>query len=292
MLDASACRMLEDMGLGPVWLLRGTPDPLMPVAPAAPAPVPGRRPLPAVRPPAPAASPASAGASVPDGQPVRIVPVARKAELPEPVLSAIAEADWGELRRIALECRACSMAATRQNVVFAEGEPGPRLVIIGEAPGSEEDLQGLPFVGKSGQLLTAMLESLDIVRRRDVVILNVLKCRPPRNRNPEPDEIACCGHFLRRQLELLAPDVLFLAGRFAVGAMLHPEAGFSIGRQRGRVHEVRIAGRSVPAVVTYHPSYLLRSPDEKAKAWDDLLLLRRVMRNAGIEPPRREKQWN
>ena len=102
------------------------------------------------------------------------------------------------------------MKSTRHNVVFSQGDPGPKLVIVGEAPGSEEDLQGVPFVGKSGQLLTAMLDALSIVRGEDCVILNVLKCRPPGNRNPEPAEIACCTHYLMRQLELLEPKVLFL----------------------------------------------------------------------------------
>ena len=184
------------------------------------------------------------------------------------------------------------MASSRQHVVFSDGDPGPGLVIVGEAPGAEEDLQGLPFVGKSGQLLTSMLESLNIVRRKDAVILNVLKCRPPQNRNPQPEEISCCGHYLERQLEILAPRVLLLAGRFAVGSLLKLEGNFSIGRQRGRIHQVMIGGRTVPAVVTYHPSYLLRSPLEKAKSWDDLLLLKSAMRDAGILPPEKEKRWN
>ena len=300
-LDARSCRMLEEMGLGPVWLLRETEDPLLLGAAAlrpAPGPAPALHQSPAAakeslarparqRPAAGPQNPPSARSAQPASAPVTV-----QAGLPPETAEAIASADWAALRKIAEGCRACAMASTRQHVVFSEGDPGPKLVIIGEAPGAEEDLQGIPFVGKSGQLLTAMLDALGIVRKRDAVILNVLKCRPPRNRNPEPGEIACCGHFLRRQLELLEPAVLFLAGRFAVEAMLHPEPGFSIGRQRGRVHEVEIAGRKVPAVVTYHPSYLLRSPDEKAKAWDDLLLLKRTMAAAGVALPEREKRWN
>lgn len=296
MLDASTCRMLEDMGIGPVWLLRETPDPIAPQK-SAPVPVVSSAVRTAVSQRTPAVSSMRRPVRAPAFAQVAPVAVAsmsptQKVALPEETLQAIRTADWATLKTIAQKCQACPMATTRQNMVFAQGEPGPKLVIIGEAPGSEEDLQGLPFVGKSGRLLTAMLESLNIVRGRDVVILNVLKCRPPRNRNPEPDEIACCGHFLRRQLELLEPKVLFLAGRFAVEAMLHPQPGFSIGRQRGQVHQVEVANRTVPAVVTYHPSYLLRSPDEKAKAWDDLLLLKRTLREAGIEPPAPEKIWH
>jgi len=137
----------------------------------------------------------------------------------------------------------------RQHVVFSDGGPGPKLVVVGEAPGAEEDLQGIPFVGKSGKLLTAMLDSLGLVRRRDCVILNVLKCRPPRNRNPQLEEIVCCGHWLARQLELLKPDVLFLAGRFAISSLLKPaDEMFSISKMRGRIHLAQLPdGRQVPA---------------------------------------------
>ena len=280
-LDARSCRMLEEMGLGPVWLLRETEDPLL-LGTAAVRPAPG--PAPALR-----QSPAAAKESL--ARPARQRPAAGPQNPPSARSAQPASAPVTVQAGLPPET-AEAIASTRQHVVFSEGDPGPKLVIIGEAPGAEEDLQGIPFVGKSGQLLTAMLDALGIVRKRDAVILNVLKCRPPRNRNPEPGEITCCGHFLRRQLELLEPAVLFLAGRFAVEAMLPPEPGFSIGRQRGRVHEVEIAGRKVPAVVTYHPSYLLRSPDEKAKAWDDLLLLKRTMAAAGVALPEREKRWN
>ena len=135
-------------------------------------------------------------------------------------------------------------------------------------------------------------DALSIVRGEDCVILNVLKCRPPGNRNPEPAEIACCTHYLMRQLELLEPKVLFLMGRFASQALIGLEPGAALGRMRGRVHEAHVGGRSIPAVATYHPSYLLRSPDQKAKAWEDLCLLRRVMREAGIPLREKEKRWN
>ena len=181
-----------------------------------------------------------------------------------------------------------------QAIIFSDGGPGPKLVVVGEAPGAEEDLQGIPFVGKSGKLLTAMLDSLGLVRRRDCVILNVLKCRPPRNRNPQPEEIVCCGHWLARQLELLKPDVLFLAGRFAISSLLKPaDEMFSISKMRGRIHLAQLPdGRQVPAVATYHPSYLLRSPAAKLKAWEDQLLLKAAMKQAGLTLPVREKHWD
>ena len=214
------------------------------------------------------------------------------ASMPPDLAARIRTLDWAALKETALQCECCPMKSSRHHVVFAEGEPGPKLVIVGEAPGSEEDLQGIPFVGKSGQLLTSMLESLSIVRREDCVILNVLKCRPPGNRNPEPAEIACCTHYLMRQLELLGPKVLFLMGRFASQALIGLEPGAALGRMRGRVHQAQVAGRSIPAIATYHPSYLLRSPDQKAKAWEDLCLLRRTMREAGIEMRTKEKRWD
>lgn len=291
------CEIAEAMGLGPVWLLRETEDPFLPelgrlaeekknLAQAAPA---RRAPLSpsegGMLPRADAASGVNPASSRPPQQTAHM-------GMPEALAEEIRAAGWEDLRKLADACRLCSMASSRQHVVFAEGEPGPGLVVVGEAPGAEEDLQGLPFVGKSGQLLTSMLESLNIVRRKDVVILNVLKCRPPSNRNPQPEEISCCGHYLERQLEILAPKVLLLAGRFAVGSLLKLEGNFSIGRERGRIHQVALGGRTVPAVVTYHPSYLLRSPLEKAKSWDDLLLLRKAMQDAGILPPEKEKRWN
>lgn len=212
-----------------------------------------------------------------------------KVQLDPKVAAEIPTADWKRLCELANSCRACPMAKSRQHVVFSDGEPGPKLVIVGEAPGSEEDLQGKPFVGKSGQLLTAMLDAIGVVRGQDAVILNTLKCRPFQNRDPHPDELAACEAFLKRQLELLAPDVVFVIGRFAAKSML-PEMGESpLGRMRGSVHAMTVAGKRIPVVVSYHPSYLLRSPDAKAKAWEDLVLLRRTCREAGMAFPDRPR---
>lgn len=202
--------------------------------------------------------------------------------MPEETALAARTADWETLRSLADACRVCPMGSTRQHMVFAEEGQEARFVIVGEAPGGEEDFQGIPFVGKSGQLLTAMLNVLGIERRKDVTILNVLKCRPPGNRNPKPDEVAACSVFLRRQLEILQPDVLFLMGRFAVTSLLNLPPESSIGRTRGTIYEVRVGAKMVPAVTTYHPSYLLRRPEEKAKAWEDLVLLKQTLARAGI----------
>lgn len=303
MLDTARSRIWEAMQIGPQWLLRDTEDPLldeMTKKRLAPAPV-GETPAEApasVR----TAAPAPASRVAPSRAPVThrapragaaTHPVegtsARAADtvisivtMPEATAAAAKTADWETLRGLADACRACPMGATRQHMVFAEEGREARFVIVGEAPGGEEDFQGIPFVGKSGQLLTAMLNVLGIERRKDVTILNVLKCRPPGNRNPKPDEVAACSVFLRRQLEILQPDVLFLMGRFAVTSLLNLPPESSIGRTRGTIYEVRVGAKMVPAVTTYHPSYLLRRPEEKAKAWEDLVLLKQTLARAGI----------
>lgn len=303
MLDTARSRIWEAMQIGPQWLLRDTEDPLldeMTKKRLAPAPV-GETPaeaLASVR----TAAPAPASRVAPSRAPVThrapragaathpvegtsaraadtVIPIVT---MPEATAAAAKTADWETLRGLADACRACPMGATRQHMVFAEEGREARFVIVGEAPGGEEDFQGIPFVGKSGQLLTAMLNVLGVERRKDVTILNVLKCRPPGNRNPKPDEVAACSVFLRRQLEILQPDVLFLMGRFAVTSLLNLPPESSIGRTRGTIYEVRVGAKMVPAVTTYHPSYLLRRPEEKAKAWEDLVLLKQTLARAGI----------
>ena len=303
MLDTARSRIWEAMRIGPQWLLRDTEDPLldeMTKKRLAPAPVRGA----AVRPDAPPISAevpaarvaptrapvthrASRAGAAPQGAAGRnvaragetVVPIV---SMPEETALAARTADWETLRGLADACRVCPMGSTRQHMVFAEEGREARFVIVGEAPGGEEDFQGIPFVGKSGQLLTAMLNVLGVERRKDVTILNVLKCRPPGNRNPKPDEVAACSVFLRRQLEILQPDVLFLMGRFAVTSLLNLPLESSIGRTRGTIYEVRVGSKMVPAVTTYHPSYLLRRPEEKAKAWEDLVLLKQTLARAGI----------
>ena len=167
-------------------------------------------------------------------------------------------------------CTACSLHGERRNVVFSRGNPASELVIVGEAPGEEEDKTGLPFVGRAGRLLDLMLQAVGFPKD-SVYICNTLKCRPPGNRNPLPNEIAACNGFLRSQLEIISPKVLLAVGKFAAQTLLQSEE--SIGRLRGQVHTFE--GR--PVVVTYHPAYLLRSMNAVRTAWHDFQLLRRVI---------------
>jgi len=175
----------------------------------------------------------------------------------------------------ALACTACRLHATRRGVVFGEGNEAAEVVIVGEAPGQEEDRTGRPFVGRAGRLLDLMLLSVGFPREQ-VYICNVLKCRPPENRNPLPDEAATCtGLWLHGQIEQIAPRVLLAVGKFAAQVLAGSDE--SIGRLRGRVFSYR----GIPLVVTYHPAYLLRSPQMTRVVWDDLQLLRKVLYEHG-----------
>jgi uracil-DNA glycosylase len=175
------------------------------------------------------------------------------------------------------DCTRCKLAAGRHHLVFGVGNPSAELVFVGEGPGEDEDLQGEPFVGRAGQLLTRMIEAMGFARA-DVYIANVVKCRPPGNRNPEPDEIAACEPFLRAQLGAIRPKVIVALGKFAAQTLLRDQT--AISRLRGRWFSYE----GVRLMPTFHPAYLLRSPDEKRKAWDDLQL---VMKELGKPPPRR-----
>ena len=202
--------------------------------------------------------------------------------------AAIAGLDWPALSKAVTGCTACSLCRGRTRTVFGVGHPAAHCMVIGEAPGEQEDRQGEPFVGKAGQLLDAMLRAAGLGRlvpagaqgegdpATRVYIANVLKCRPPLNRNPAPDEVALCEPFLRRQIALVRPRVILAMGRYAVSTLLGSDA--PIGRLRGRVHEFE----GVPTVVTYHPAYLLRNPSDKARAWDDLCLALERLRAAPV----------
>lgn len=191
-------------------------------------------------------------------------PVARTAS-PETV------AELDRLAAAAAACVECRLHETRSQAVFGEGNPAADLVVVGEAPGQEEDRTGRPFVGRAGRLLDLLLMAAGFPRQ-DVYICNVLKCRPPGNRNPQADEMdVCTRNFLHRQLELIQPRMLLAVGRFAVNALL--ESTTAIGRLRGRLH----AYRGVPLVVSYHPAYLLRSPNMIRTAWSDYQLIRKVL---------------
>ncbi len=281
-------RMLAEMGIT-VWLPeeQGQPADAVPQSdspPQAPArvaqqqaPVPEASPAAAV--PAPAVeSPAASPAASPMGRMAGPPPAAAQ---PRPAADPrIAAMGWAELREAVAECRACRLCEGRRNTVFGVGNERAHLMVVGEAPGEQEDRKGEPFVGPAGHLLDAMLRALGLTRdaaepERQVFIANTLKCRPPGNRNPEPDEMVKCEPFLQRQLALVQPRVILAMGRFAVQALLRSNE--PIGRLRGRVHQYE----GVPLVVTYHPAYLLRNLPDKAKAWDDLCLAATLLGKAG-----------
>ena len=264
-LDARQRAMLAEMGVR-VWAPRAdvavvpaveaaaavvaAPEPRAELRAPVPTPAPAR-PVPAVAPSAPALAPA---ATVPERQ--------RPA--------GVAAMDWPTLQSAVASCEACGLCKTRRNTVFGVGDTGADWMVIGEAPGENEDLQGEPFVGAAGQLLDNMLRAVGRSRTgegaKGAYIANVLKCRPPANRNPQPQEVAQCEPYLARQVALVQPKVIVAMGRFAVQSLLRTDE--PIGRLRGRVHRYE----GVPVIVTYHPAYLLRTPVDKSKAWEDLCL--------------------
>lgn len=190
-------------------------------------------------------------------------------------LPEAASADYGALREMALACTRCRLAEGRRHVVFADGNPTARLMVVGEAPGAREDATGLPFVGQAGKLLDLMLASVGLSRRESVYICNVLKCRPPGNRNPLPDEIESCAPLLKRQIDLVSPEVLLAAGTFA--AQWLTGMNKPLGKLRGEVYSYQ----GVPLVATYHPAALLRNSGWNRLGWDDLQLLRQVLDGSG-----------
>lgn len=223
----------------------------------------------------------------PSQAPVRVVtPAPALAHRPE----GIVQMDWGTLQQTVSQCQACNLCGTRHNTVFGVGnavapEKAPQVdwLIVGEAPGENEDLQGQPFVGQAGQLLDNILSAMGLSRQAGgqgagVYITNVLKCRPPGNRNPKPEEVAQCLPYLERQVALLQPKIILAMGRFAVQALLRdtlPDVEtIPLGKLRGQVHHYQ----GVPVVVTYHPAYVLRNLPEKAKVWADVCLAMATLR--------------
>ena len=189
-----------------------------------------------------------------------------------PRTDAAGGADWNTLAATVRNCTLCGLCASRTQTVFGTGDVRARLMVIGEAPGADEDRQGEPFVGRAGQLLNSMLKAAGFAREQ-VYIANILKCRPPNNREPLAEEAERCLPYLLQQIELVDPAVIICLGRIASRHLLGSDE--ALGRQRGRVHRL---GRT-PVIVTYHPAYLLRSPAEKRKSWDDLKLAVQVLRN-------------
>jgi uracil-DNA glycosylase len=200
-----------------------------------------------------------------------------------PALPAIHTLDWDALAERVAGCESCRLCEKRTNTVFGVGDREADWMLIGEAPGENEDRQGEPFVGQAGKLLDNMLRSLALARDTNVYIANVIKCRPPGNRNPQPDEVARCEPYLQRQVSLVKPKLIVALGRFAAQSLLKTEA--SISSLRGRVHTYE----GVPVIVTYHPAYLLRSLPDKAKAWADLCLARATWLANGGAPPNESK---
>jgi len=184
------------------------------------------------------------------------------------------EASWEALAMQAAGCTACDLASGRTQTVFGSGALAADLLLIGEAPGRDEDAQGEPFVGRAGQLLNRMLVAIGLARSQ-VQVINVVKCRPPQNRDPRPQEIAACRHFIDDQIALIRPKVIVLLGRVATGAMLGKDAPLSVLRYQS--HQVQ----GIPAFVTYHPAFLLRTPQKKAEGWRDLLQIRQRLMAEG-----------
>lgn len=185
--------------------------------------------------------------------------------------SRILQMDWAQLKEAVANCTGCELHKTRTQGVPGVGDESADWLVIGEAPGADEDAQGEPFVGQAGRLLDAMLAAIGLARGDNVYIANVLKSRPPGNRNPAPEEIAACMPYLERQVQLIQPKIILALGRFAAQTLLDTEE--AIGRLRGRVHRYQ----GIPLVVTYHPAYLLRNLPDKEKAWEDLCLAQETM---------------
>ena len=233
---------LREMGLGPVWRLRDQPAEVAAEAP-------------------------KAGAA-PDG----VSPRLTFSESADERAAAIATMGWDELGAAVAACRACALCEARKQAVLGVGDVEADWLFVGEGPGAEEDERGEPFVGQAGKLLDAMLAAIDLKRGDNVYIGNSVKCRPPGNRTPEPDETAACWPYLARQIALIRPKLIVALGRPAAQTLLQREV--KISASRGQLFE----HQGIPLVITYHPAYLLRNLPDKARAWEDLCFMRRTMK--------------
>ncbi len=248
-MTSQRSEILAELGLTPHWVRRQVAA-VPPVAAAV-------------------APPAETRAAAPPADLTREIPA--PAARDDDRAAHIALLRWKEFAADVDACNACGLGRTRNRSVPGVGDPEAEWMFVGEAPGTEEDGRGEPFVGQSGRLLDNMLAALQMTRQRNVYIANVLKCHPPNNRTPEPAEATACQPYLARQIALLRPRVIVALGRSAASLLLRTDA--TIGSLRGRVHDYG----GVPLIVTYHPAYLLRTPADKAKAWEDLLLARRTV---------------
>ncbi len=237
--------MLREMGLGPVWKLRARP----------------------VRP----------AEQIAVTSTVMVEPLEEVVPAPVPIvpLESVAppgKLSWDELGASVAACRQCRLCEARKQAVFGVGDVKADWLFVGEGPGAEEDARGEPFVGQAGKLLDSMLAAIGLKRGEDVYIANAVKCRPPDNRTPAPDEAAACRPYLERQIELIQPKLIVALGRPAAQTLLQRE--IKIAAARGTLHDYH----GIPVIVTYHPAYLLRTLPDKAKAWEDLCFMRRTMR--------------
>ena len=246
--------ILQEMGFSPLWKARGEDPGKIGTGEAVNS----------------SAPPVPPGHFVEEGAP-STPSVAREAR--------IAKMDWTALKAAVPACTACALHKSRTQTVFGVGDENADWLLVGEAPGAEEDQKGEPFVGQAGKLLDAMLAAINLSRSTNVYIANVLKCRPPANRNPDSSEVAQCSPHLQRQIDLIKPRLILAMGRFAVQTLLGTEA--SIASLRGKLH----AYHGVPLIVTYHPAYLLRTLPDKAKAWQDLLFAVRTFEGLQAKEP-------
>jgi len=236
------------------------------------------RELPESAPKSASKSPAQREIERPDAPQVKEILVSPTAPLFEAV-DKVKDDTLLKIREDLGECTRCKLHKTRNKIVFGDGNPKAQLVFVGEGPGAEEDMQGLPFVGRAGKLLTQMIEAMGL-QRKDVYICNVVKCRPPENRAPEPDEVATCSPFLLRQIDTIAPKVVVCLGAVAAKTLLNTTKGIS--QFRGQW----LQWRGHKLMATYHPAYLLRNPPAKSEVWKDL---QKVMAELGLEVPRKNK---
>lgn len=279
-LDPRRAQLWQAMGLGPLWQRRASSDPVIEsgrvasdAQGAVELTVTGSTSPDAVLPQVlveDASAAMDARSSTQDGAP-SIDPATV-----DTVLS-VDRMPWSDLQAAVASCTDCGLCASRRQTVFGAGHQAAEWMLVGEAPGAEEDARGEPFVGQAGRLLDNMLAAIGLSRSAEdpaqaVYIANVLKCRPPGNRNPEPAEVARCEPYLKRQVALVRPRILLVMGRFAAQSLLGTDA--SIASLRGRVHQIEVDGRQIPVVVTYHPAYLLRNLADKSKSWADLCLAR------------------
>jgi uracil-DNA glycosylase family 4 len=284
-LQVDARLAAELRGAGLARLRAQTAKAAQPVPPA-PQPTPAARPMAQRAPPPEAERPLAARApeplparrEAPAERPLEAPPQPRPLAGPLPGVVEGERPTLDEIRRELGDCRRCKLCDGRKNIVFGSGNPRAELVFVGEGPGADEDQQGVPFVGEAGQLLTKMITAMGY-HRDDVYICNVVKCRPPGNRNPEPDEVTACEPFLRAQLKAVQPKVIVALGKFAAQTLLRDSTAISKMRGHWREYE------GIKLMPTFHPAYLLRQPAEKKKVWEDL---QQVMKFFGKQPGQRD----